>query len=612
MPYLPTLKQRKERNYFDKVNYNPFFEGPVINFVYWLETLQMDQKIQNKINAWLNSNIDEESKSAIRNLSEADLIEAFYKDLDFGTGGLRGIMGVGSNRVNKYTIGMATQGLCNYLHKAFPTTPLKVAIAHDSRNNSRFFAETTAAVFSANNIHVYLFEDLRPTPELSYAIRALGCQSGVVLTASHNPKEYNGYKAYWDDGAQVTPPHDKNIIDEVKAIGSLNDVKFEKIDANIESIGEALDNQYLEEILKLELAPQAIQNQKDLKIVFSPIHGTGITLIPEILKKKGFSNVYVVEAQSTPDGNFPTVVYPNPEEKDAMTLSLKKAEALDADLVMATDPDADRVGIAAKNRHGDFELINGNQAATLLIYYLLKKWQENGKLNGNQMIIKTIVTTDLLDKIAKSFNVECPNTLTGFKYIAAVIKENEGKKEFIGGGEESYGYMISDFVRDKDAVASCAMLAEMSAWAKDQGLSVFDLMAEIYLEYDFYLEGLVSITKKGIDGADQIKKMMLDLRENSPKFINGSKVMKITDYQSSISINTSNGEENKIDFPSSNVLQFDLEDGSKISARPSGTEPKIKFYFSVRQALDRKEDYDAVKSHLATKIENIKASLSLT
>ena len=494
----------------------------------------MAQIIQNKINAWLNSNIDEASKTAISNLSEQDLIESFYKDLEFGTGGLRGIMGVGSNRVNKYTIGMATQGLSNYLHKAFPNTPLKVAIAHDSRNNSRFFAETTAAVFSANDIHVYLFEDLRPTPELSYAIRALGCQSGVVLTASHNPKEYNGYKAYWDDGAQVTPPHDKNIIDEVKAIANLNDIKFDKVDANIEAIGAALDDKYINEILKLELAPEAIQNQKDLKIVFSPIHGTGITLIPEVLKRKGFTNVHVVDAQANPDGNFPTVVYPNPEEKEAMTLALNQAEALDADLVMATDPDADRVGIAAKNSKGEFELINGNQAASLLIYYLLKKWKENGKLNGNQMIIKTIVTTDLLDKIAKSFNVDCPNTLTGFKYIAAIIKENEGKKEFIGGGEESYGYMISDFVRDKDAVASCAMLAEMSAWAKDQGLSVFDLLGEIYLEYGFYLEGLVSITKKGMDGADQINKMMLDLRENYPVSINRSKVIKITDYQSFI------------------------------------------------------------------------------
>jgi len=571
----------------------------------------MAQIIQNKINAWLNSNIDEASKTAISNLSEQDLIESFYKDLEFGTGGLRGIMGVGSNRVNKYTIGMATQGLSNYLHKAFPNTPLKVAIAHDSRNNSRFFAETTAAVFSANDIHVYLFEDLRPTPELSYAIRALGCQSGVVLTASHNPKEYNGYKAYWDDGAQVTPPHDKNIIDEVKAIANLNDIKFDKVDANIEAIGAALDDKYINEILKLELAPEAIQNQKDLKIVFSPIHGTGITLIPEVLKRKGFTNVHVVDAQANPDGNFPTVVYPNPEEKEAMTLALNQAEALDADLVMATDPDADRVGIAAKNSKGEFELINGNQAASLLIYYLLKKWKENGKLNGNQMIIKTIVTTDLLDKIAKSFNVDCPNTLTGFKYIAAIIKENEGKKEFIGGGEESYGYMISDFVRDKDAVASCAMLAEMSAWAKDQGLSVFDLLGEIYLEYGFYLEGLVSITKKGMDGADQINKMMLDLRENYPVSINRSKVIKITDYQSSISTNITSRKKENIDFPSSNVLQFDLEDGSKISARPSGTEPKIKFYFSVNKRLNSIEEYGATKQQLEHKIEHIKSDLNL-
>ena len=433
----------------------------------------IDQQIQAKVDLWLNSAIDEESKTAIKNMSEEELADSFYKDLEFGTGGLRGVMGVGSNRMNKYTVGMATQGLANYLKKTFTNEEISVAIAHDSRNNSRFFAETTAAVFSANDIKVYLFEALRPTPELSYAIRELGCKSGVVLTASHNPKEYNGYKAYWDDGAQVVAPHDKNTIKEVQAIAGIEAINFEKKDELIESIGRAIDEKYIKEILDLTLAQDAVDAQNDLKIVFSPIHGTSITLVPEVLERKGFKNVTVVEEQAEPNGDFPTVVYPNPEEKEAMTMALNKAAEVDADLIMATDPDADRVGIAAKNKHGEFELLNGNQAATLLIYFLLKKWEENGKLNGKQMIVKTIVTSDILDKMAESFGVDCPNTLTGFKFIAAHIKATEGEKEFIGGGEESYGYMISDFVRDKDAIASCAMLAEMTAWAKHQGLSVF-------------------------------------------------------------------------------------------------------------------------------------------
>ena len=567
--------------------------------------------IQNKANIWLSSSIDEASKAAIRSLSEEDLNEAFYKDLEFGTGGLRGIMGVGSNRINKYTIGMATQGLANYLIKAFPNEAIKVAIAHDSRNNSRFFAETTAAVFSANGIHVYLFESLRPTPELSFAIRELGCKSGVVLTASHNPKEYNGYKAYWDDGAQVIAPHDKNIIAEVQAIPGIEAVKFEKDDSKIELIGAELDGKYLTAIEKLTLAPEAIKNQKDLKIVFSPIHGTGITLVPEILKRKGFENVFVVEEQAEPNGDFPTVVYPNPEEREAMTLALNKAKELDADLVMATDPDADRVGMAAKNDEGEFELLNGNQAASLLIYYLLRKWKENGKLNGQQMIIKTIVTTDLLNRIAEKFEVDCPETLTGFKYIAALIKQEEGKKEFIGGGEESYGYMISDFVRDKDAIASCAMLAEMCAWAKDQGMSVFDLLKQIYVENGFYLEALVSMTKKGMKGADEIKQMMVDMREKTPATIAGSKVIKTMDYQRLVEKNMISGTEKAIDQPKSNVLQFYLEDGSKISARPSGTEPKIKFYISVNTPLASAVEFNETKQFLETRIETIKKALNL-
>ena len=567
--------------------------------------------IQDKVNNWLNSSIDEASKAAIRSLSEEDLNEAFYKDLEFGTGGLRGIMGVGSNRINKYTIGMATQGLANYLIKAFPNEVIKVAIAHDSRNNSRYFAETTAAVFSANGIHVYLFESLRPTPELSFAIRELGCKSGVVLTASHNPKEYNGYKAYWDDGAQVIAPHDKNIIAEVQAIPGIEAVKFEKDDNKIELIGAELDEKYLSAIEELTLAPEAIKNQKDLKIVFSPIHGTGITLVPEILKRKGFENVFVVEEQAEPNGDFPTVVYPNPEEREAMTLALNKAKELDADLVMATDPDADRVGMAAKNDQGEFELLNGNQAASLLIYYLLRKWKENGKLDGNQMIIKTIVTTDLLTRIAEKFEVDCPETLTGFKYIAALIKQEEGKKEFIGGGEESYGYMISDFVRDKDAIASCAMLAEMCAWAKDQGMSVFDLLKQVYVENGFYLEALVSMTKKGMKGADEIKQMMVGMREKTPTTIAESKVIKTMDYQSLVEKNMISGTEKAIDQPKSNVLQFYLEDGTKISARPSGTEPKIKFYISVNTPLASAVEFNETKQFLETRIETIKKALNL-
>lgn len=571
----------------------------------------IDQNIQEKVNQWLNSNIDEESKTAIKALSDGDLVDSFYKDLEFGTGGLRGVMGVGSNRINKYTVGMATQGLANYILKSFPNEEVSVAIAHDSRNNSRFFAETTAAIFSANGIQVYLFEDLRPTPELSYVIRKLGCKSGVVLTASHNPKEYNGYKAYWDDGAQVIAPHDKNIIEEVNAISSVDEIKFEKNDSKIEIIGRELDEAYIKEILGLTLSPKVIERQKDLKIVFSPIHGSAITLVPEVLERKGFQNVTVVKEQAEPNGDFPTVVYPNPEEREAMSLALATATSQNADLVMATDPDADRVGIAAKNKEGGFEILNGNQAASLLIYYLLKKWKENGKLDGSQMIVKTIVTTDLLDKMAESFGVDCPNTLTGFKFIAALIKDLEGKKEFIGGGEESYGYMISDFVRDKDAIASCAMLAEMCAWAKDQDLSVFQLLEKIYSEYGFYLEELISMTRKGMKGAEEIQQMMTDFRSNPPQYLAESKIIEIRDYQSSKIKNLASGQEIDIDLPKSNVLQFILEDGSKISARPSGTEPKIKFYISVNKPLDNVIDYDKVKNELSGRIQLIKNELGL-
>jgi phosphoglucomutase len=569
----------------------------------------MDPEVKNKALEWLDSNIDQEAKDDIQQMLDADdqteLIDSFYKDLEFGTGGLRGIMGIGSNRMNKYTVGKATQGLSNYLLKAFPNQEISVAIAHDSRNNSDYFADITASVFSANGIKVYFFTELRPTPELSFAIRELGCQSGVVLTASHNPKEYNGYKAYWDDGAQVTPPHDGNTIEEVNKIASIDDVKFDKNPDLIVNIGKEIDDKYLDEIKKLSLSPDIIQKQKDLKIVFSPIHGTGITLVPEVLKKFGFTNVHVVEEQATPDGNFPTVVYPNPEESEAMNLALKLAEELDADLIMATDPDSDRVGMGAKNNQGKFQLINGNQAASMLIYYMLKMWSDKGKLDGNQFVIKTIVTTDLIIDIARKFNLDYYETLTGFKFIAAVIKQLEGKKKFIVGGEESYGYLVGDFVRDKDAISSCAMLAEMAAWAKENGMSVFDLLAEIYKEFGFYKESLISITRKGKSGAEEIQQMMKELRANPPKTIQGSTVTKLYDYQSSEVTDIATGEKEKLNFPKSNVLQFTTEDGTKVSARPSGTEPKIKFYFSVKAPLENVNDFNKIESQLDDKIEKI-------
>ncbi len=575
----------------------------------------MDTEVRTKALEWLNSNIDEDAKKEIRRMLDAEdtteLVDAFYKDLEFGTGGLRGIMGIGSNRMNKYTVGKATQGLSNYLLKIFPGKEISVAIAHDSRNNSDYFAEITASVFSANGIKVYFFKELRPTPELSFAIRALGCRSGVVVTASHNPKEYNGYKAYWDDGAQVTPPHDVNIIAEVNKIAGIDEVKFEKNAALIVTIGEDIDAKYLAEVKKLSLSPDAVAKHKDMKIVYSPIHGTGITLVPKILKEFGFENVHVVEEQAVPDGNFPTVVYPNPEETEAMSLALKKAAEIDASLIMATDPDADRVGIGARNNHGEFQLLNGNQAASLLVYYMLRKWSENGKLDGNQFIIKTIVTTDLIFDIAEKFNVDYYETLTGFKYIASVIRELEGRKKFIVGGEESYGYLCGDFVRDKDAVSSCAMLAEMAAWAMENGKSVFELLADIYKEFGFYKESLISIVRKGKAGAEEIEQMMKELRVNPPQSIQGSPVVKIYDYLSLEVKDVESGAVEKLDFPKSNVLQFITADGTKVSARPSGTEPKIKFYFSVKAPLESRDQYDEVQKALDSKIEGIIGEMSL-
>jgi len=575
----------------------------------------IDRAIQVKVDQWLNSNIDDEAKAEIKRMMESDssdeIIDSFYKDLEFGTGGMRGIMGVGSNRINKYTLGMATQGFANYLTQSFPYQQIKVAIAYDSRNNSQFFGEITAAVFSANGIHVYLFEELRPTPELSYTIRKLNCQGGVVLTASHNPKEYNGYKAYWDDGGQVIAPHDKNIVAEVAKIKDVSEVKFDADESKIERISTLIDVPYLEAITTNVVTPEAIANQHDLKIVFSPIHGTGITMVPQILKKIGFTQVHVVKEQATPDGNFSTVVYPNPEEAEAMSMALNLAKEIDADLVMGTDPDADRVGIGVKNHHGKWQLMNGNQAATCMIYYLLKAWKDKGKLNGKQYIAKTIVTTDLLDKMATHFGVETYNTLTGFKYIAAVLKANEGQKEFIGGGEESYGYLVNDFVRDKDAIISCAMLAELVAYAKDEGMSLFDMMMDIYMQFGMFREDLISLKRTGKKGSEEIQQMMADLRANPPKTINGSAVTKMMDYQSLKATELATGNQSDLDFPNSNVLQFILDDGSKVSARPSGTEPKIKFYFSVQEPLASKEEFDAVYAKLGDRIQGIIDSMNL-
>ncbi|KIO75620.1 phosphoglucomutase [Pedobacter lusitanus] len=575
--------------------------------------MQLEAAIQNTINEWLNGNYDQQTKEEIQKLidSEAstELVDAFYRSLEFGTGGLRGIMGAGSNRINKYTIGTATQGLSNYLLKKYPGEKIKVAIAHDSRNQSDFFARITADVFSANGIQVYFFKELRPTPELSFAIRQLGCRSGVMLTASHNPKEYNGYKAYGADGGQFTSPDDTMVMDEVAKIKSIDEVKFERNDQLIELIGEEIDTLYLDKITELSVSPEAIARQKDLKIVYSPIHGTGITLVPKALAQFGFTNLTLVEEQSTPDGNFPTVVYPNPEEKEAMTLALNKAKEIDADLVLATDPDADRVGIAVKNNDGEFVLLNGNQTGSILINYLLTAWQEKGKLDGSQYIVKTVVTTNLVEEIAKAKNVECFNTLTGFKHIGHLITSLQGKRTFIGGGEESYGYLIGELVRDKDAVISCAFIAEMTAFYKDKGSSLYNAMLDMFVTYGLYKEELVSLTKKGKSGAEEIKAMMEKFRNNPPLVLGGSKVKTLKDYELGIETNLDTQEKTKLDFPKSDVLQFITEDGSIVSARPSGTEPKIKFYCSVNAPLADKSQFKTVDTALGAKIKSLMEDL---
>jgi len=570
---------------------------------------ELDPAVLAKANQWLQGNYDADVKAQIQKLLDdkayADLTDSFYRDLEFGTGGLRGLMGPGSNRVNKYTIGAATQGLANYLNKTYPGEKIKVAIAHDSRNNSDLLAGITADVFSANGIHVYFFSALRPTPELSFAIRHLGCKSGVMLTASHNPKEYNGYKAYGEDGGQFVSPADKAVLSEVAAITSIDDVKFTRVDENVELIGEEIDQLYLDKITELSVSPDAIKRQKDLKIVYSPIHGTGITLVPKALKRFGFENVILVDEQTTPDGNFPTVVYPNPEEKEALTLALKKAQEVDADLVLATDPDADRVGIAVKNDSGEFVLLNGNQTGSLLINYLLTAWQEKGKLTGNEYIVKTIVTSYLIDAIAEKKGVKCYNTLTGFKYIGELMTKFEGKQTFIGGGEESYGYLIGELVRDKDAVVSAAFISEMTAFYKDKGSSLFEALADTYLEYGFYKERLISITKKGKSGAEEIVAMIEKFRTNPPATLAGSKVTVFKDYEKRTETDLVNNTTKPIELPKSDVLQFITEDGSILSARPSGTEPKIKFYCSVNTKLESKEAYHTTEQQLDAKIDTI-------
>jgi phosphoglucomutase len=574
----------------------------------------IDPSILAKAESWLHSNIDEKSKAEIRSLLEAadktELIDSFYRDLEFGTGGLRGIMGVGSNRMNVYTVAMATQGLANYLLKCFPKEEIKVAITHDCRINNTLFADTTANIFTANGIKVKYFRELRPTPMLSFAIRHFGCKSGVMVTASHNPKEYNGYKAYWDDGGQVVAPHDKNIIDEVQKITSFDDVNWNKNDALIEYIEEDFDKIYLDLVKKLSLSGDSIQKQKNMPIVFSPIHGASGKMVPAALRAFGFENVHVVKEQEKPDGTFPTVIYPNPEEAEALTMAIELGKKTGAELVLACDPDGDRYAACVPDGKGGYELLNGNQTGSLLTYYLLSKWKEKGKLDGKQFMVNTIVTTELIDEICKGFGVTCYSVLTGFKNIAEVIRNLEGKDQFIGGGEESYGYLVGDFVRDKDGVSACAMVSEIVAYYKTQGKTVQDVLAEIYMQFGFYKESLISVTKKGKDGAEQIQALMAGFRTNRPTEMNGIKVVKVVDVKESKVYDVKNGTESPLKMDKSNVIQFYLEDGSKISARPSGTEPKIKYYFSVNQPLPDKSSYKKVEADLEARLEGLKAYFS--
>jgi phosphoglucomutase len=571
-------------------------------------------EIRTKAGSWLGKEFNEETRKEVREMLEKDekkLIDAFYQDLEFGTGGLRGIMGAGTNRMNIYTLGMATQGLSNYIIKQCSSSGIRVAIAHDCRNNSRYFAETTANIFSANGFEVYLFESLRPTPELSFAIRHYKCQSGVVITASHNPPEYNGYKAYWDDGGQVVAPHDDGITDEVRKITSVTDIKFNGNREKIKIIGKETDKLFLDEVLKMSLNPSIIKKLSDIPIVYTPIHGTGITLVPPALKMFGFRNIISVPEQDIIDGNFPTVKSPNPEEPDALKLAIKKATETNAELVMATDPDADRLGLAVKNGKGEFILLNGNQTGVILIWYILSQYKERKKYKGNEYIIKTIVTTDLIEKIAEGFNVEYFNVLTGFKFFAELIRENEGTKKYIGGGEESYGFLPGDYVRDKDAVGSCALAAEVTAWAKSNDMSLFELLLDIYVKYGFYKEKLINIVRKGKEGADQIKAMMTEYRNNPPEKINNSQVVKLNDYERQVSHDIIKDTKTNIKLIKSDVLQFFLADGTKISVRPSGTEPKIKFYFSVNTKLASLDKFEQTEKILDERIADIIDNMKL-
>ena len=576
---------------------------------------KIDQSVLDRANLWLTGNFDEQTKEQVRELMKgnpSELTDSFYRDLEFGTGGLRGIMGPGTNRMNKYTVGMATQGLANYLKKMFPdANPVRMVISFDSRNNSCYFARICAEVLSANGFRVFLFDDLRPTPELSFAIRHLRCQSGIMITASHNPKEYNGYKAYWDDGAQMISPHDINVIEEVKKIRSVDEVQWSGNESLVTPVGSDVDVVYLEQVKALSLSSETVQKHKGLKIVYTPLHGAGYKMVPAVLRSYGFENVTVVAEQAMPDGNFPTVHSQNPEEPTTLELALGKAEETGADLVMATDPDADRVGIAVRDNSGKFVLLNGNQTAALLFYYILTRWREKRMLTGREYIVKTIVTSELLSDIANHFGVEYFDCLTGFKYIADVIRRNEGKKTYVIGGEESFGYLVGDFVRDKDAVSACAMIAEACAWMAGQGGSLFDLLLKIYRQFGFYREQLLSVTRKGKSGAEEIQQMMVEYRSNPVKEIHGSRVVKIRDYQDLTEKDLVAGTVKKIGLPESNVLQFFLEDGSKISVRPSGTEPKIKFYFSARENLADPDLYDETDRLLRQKTDGIISSMKL-
>ena len=568
----------------------------------------MSEMIELNVQRWLSGNYDANTKQIILDLqanNKEELQDSFYRNLEFGTGGLRGIMGVGTNRINKYTIGMATQGFSNYLLKTYPNESIAVAIGHDSRNHSRFFAETTAQVFAANGIKVFLFAALRPTPELSFAIRQLKCKAGVVCTASHNPKEYNGYKAYWDDGGQLVPPHDKNVITEVESIQSVDEVKWSGGEQHIQLLGDAMDQDYIKMLTSLSVYPEIIAEQQDLKIVYTPIHGTGITLVPKVLASFGFTNVTIVDEQATPDGNFPTVKYPNPEESETMSIGLAKAQAMNADILLGTDPDADRVGVGVKNHKGEWVLMNGNQTAVLAFAYMMEARRAKGIAAPNDMVVTTIVTTEMINQVAKINEVNCYNVLTGFKWIAELVKEKEGKENYIIGGEESFGLMIGDQIRDKDAVSAVALLCEMAAVEKSKGKTLFDKMIELYIQYGFYYENLISITKKGMNGQQEIKDMMDGYRQSPPVTIDGEAVVTLLDYELQVGRNLQTGESWKLNLPKSNVLQFITAKGSKISARPSGTEPKIKFYFSVNTELKDKASFDSKYQMLQDKINGI-------